>query len=52
LKSGAIVPYEAILDYHIVEDSSGKMKINHAGEFIDANAFTLAFAPFMAGAEA
>ena len=47
LKSGSVVPYESFIDYHVGEDPSGDMKIKYAEEFIDANAFADAFAPFM-----
>ena len=46
LKSGSVITYESFTDSHIDEDPSGNMKIRYAEEFIDANTFNDAFAPF------
>ena len=47
LKSGPKVTYESFVAMDIDEDSSGNKKIKHAEEFVDANAYAEAFAPYV-----
>jgi len=47
LKSGSAVTYESFIAMEIGEDASGNQKIKYADEFVDANAYTQGFVPFM-----
>jgi len=48
LKSGSIVAYESFASVGVDDDPSGNKKVKHIEEFIDANAQTQAFDPFVA----
>ena len=48
LKSGPAVTYESFITVEIAEDPSGDKKVKYIEEFIDTNAFSQAFAPYMA----
>jgi len=49
LKSGSTITYESFIAMEIDEDASGNRKIKHVEEFIDANAHSQGFAPFLEG---
>jgi hypothetical protein len=48
LKSGPTVPYESFITLEIDQDPSGSRQIKRLEEFMDANAFSQAFAPYLA----
>ena len=50
LKSGPTVHYESFISVGIDEDPnlSGDRKVKYIDEFMDANAYSQAFAPYMA----